>query len=248
MKYLIKFLALTGLAGAVVYSFYVQPEISNYGFWIWALTIVVSLITIGNFAILIASSMETEDDTEKGMLIFSSFLSSLIFTAIYFFTTSNDIVDWPYLLSCFIVYILASGFNKRTWSFLFFVATQYLFFCCEMIQMNAWHSWGIYMLFVIIHIVCIICVIFEHLDSDSPPMLELIGLLFPIVAVIYIWQTNGNTLGHDLNTITLLGYFIISLLASFRDDTSTYLTQLLPFELFSKKFCLKISELGLEIV
>ena len=29
-----------------------------------------------------------------------------------------------------------------------------------------------------------------------------------------------------------------------RDD----LTQLLPFELFSKKFCLKISELGLEIV
>ena len=28
----------------------------------------------------------------------------------------------------------------------------------------------------------------------------------------------------------------------------TELTQLLPFELFSKKFCLKISELGLEIV
>ena len=27
-----------------------------------------------------------------------------------------------------------------------------------------------------------------------------------------------------------------------------YLTQLLPFELFSKKFCLNISELGLEIV
>ena len=27
-----------------------------------------------------------------------------------------------------------------------------------------------------------------------------------------------------------------------------YLTQLLPFELFSKKFCLKISELGFEIV
>jgi hypothetical protein len=26
------------------------------------------------------------------------------------------------------------------------------------------------------------------------------------------------------------------------------LTQLLPFELFSKKFCLNISELGLEIV
>ena len=26
------------------------------------------------------------------------------------------------------------------------------------------------------------------------------------------------------------------------------ITQLLPFELFSKKFCLKISELGLEIV
>ena len=29
---------------------------------------------------------------------------------------------------------------------------------------------------------------------------------------------------------------------------STSLTQLLPFELFSKKFCLNISELGLEIV
>ena len=30
--------------------------------------------------------------------------------------------------------------------------------------------------------------------------------------------------------------------------TNTDLTQLLPFELFSKKFCLNISELGLEIV
>lgn len=29
---------------------------------------------------------------------------------------------------------------------------------------------------------------------------------------------------------------------------SIFLTQLLPFELFSKKFCLNISELGLEIV
>lgn len=29
---------------------------------------------------------------------------------------------------------------------------------------------------------------------------------------------------------------------------ATVLTQLLPFELFSKKFCLNISELGLEIV
>ena len=31
-------------------------------------------------------------------------------------------------------------------------------------------------------------------------------------------------------------------------DNASALTQLLPFELFSKKFCLKISELGLEIV
>ena len=30
--------------------------------------------------------------------------------------------------------------------------------------------------------------------------------------------------------------------------TVVHLAQLLPFELFSKKFCLKISELGLEIV
>ena len=32
------------------------------------------------------------------------------------------------------------------------------------------------------------------------------------------------------------------------DTRNVTLTQLLPFELFSKKFCLKISELGLEIV
>ena len=32
------------------------------------------------------------------------------------------------------------------------------------------------------------------------------------------------------------------------NSTMDVLTQLLPFELFSKKFCLNISELGLEIV
>lgn len=32
------------------------------------------------------------------------------------------------------------------------------------------------------------------------------------------------------------------------DKVVEYLAQLLPFELFSKKFCLNISELGLEIV
>lgn len=36
--------------------------------------------------------------------------------------------------------------------------------------------------------------------------------------------------------------------ARFMQITTEALTQLLPFELFSKKFCLNISELGLEIV
>lgn len=39
-------------------------------------------------------------------------------------------------------------------------------------------------------------------------------------------------------------------ISSFKQVTPAWidLTQLLPFELFSKKFCLNISELGLEIV
>ena len=38
-------------------------------------------------------------------------------------------------------------------------------------------------------------------------------------------------------------------MVSFSVDDRVYIvTQLLPFELFSKKFCLNISELGLEIV
>ena len=39
----------------------------------------------------------------------------------------------------------------------------------------------------------------------------------------------------------------LKLLNTFHDPFVKF-TQLLPFELFSKKFCLKISELGLEIV
>lgn len=224
MKYIIKFLTLTALAGAVIYTFFVQPELSTYGFWLWFFSVSVSLVTVGNYASLIAAcTTENDDEAEKGFLILSSFLSSIVFASIFFYTICSDYADTSYLLCCFIVYMLSSGFNKRTWSFVFLGFTQTLFFCLDCIQMNTWHSWGLYILFTIVHLVCVFVVIADRMDSDPVPQIDLIGILIPIAIVSYIWTTNNDFLEFDQNTLLLLGYLIVSFLASLRDDTYTYL-------------------------
>lgn len=225
MKYVIKFLALTALAGAVIYTFFVQPELSTYGFWLWLFSVTVSLVTIGNYVSLIAAcTTENDNETEKGFLILSSFLSSIVFASIFLYTMRSDYTDWSYLLCCSIVYMLSSGFNKRTWSFVFLGLTQTLFFCLDCIQMNTWHSWGLYILFTIAHIVCIAVVIFDRMDSDPIPKIELAGLFIPVAAVSYIWAINNAFLDCEINTMILLCYIIVSLFASLRDDTSTYIS------------------------
>lgn len=49
-----------------------------------------------------------------------------------------------------------------------------------------------------------------------------------------------------LDNVCEMWLFVFGCFVLLRNKIS--LTQLLPFELFSKKFCLNISELGLEIV
>lgn len=225
MKYIIKFLALTALAGAVVYTFFVLPEVSCYGFWHWVLAVSVSVVTIGNYASLIAAcTTDDDEETEKGFLILSSFLSFLAFAAIYFFSTSGSYIGWTYLLCCFIVYMLSSGFNRRTWSFFFLGFTQTIFFSTDWILMNTWHSWGIYILLTIAHIICIVVVICDHMDSEPVPKIDLAGLLIPVVVICYLWETNNEVLAYDINSICLLSYLIVALFASIRDDTSTYIS------------------------
>lgn len=95
------------------------------------------------------------------------------------------------------------------------------FFCLDCIQMNTWHSWGLYIFLTIVHPVCV--VIADRMDSDPVPQIDLVGILIPIAIVSYIWTTNNDFLEFDQNTLLLLGYLIVSFLASLRDDTSTYL-------------------------
>ena len=105
MKYFLKFLALMGLTGAMVYSLFIHGDISSYGFWLWTLVISVSLITLGNYASLIGAlncKMNDQDEDEKGLLILSTFLSSLIFSTIFFYSISAENPDWIYLLCSFI--------------------------------------------------------------------------------------------------------------------------------------------------
>lgn len=225
MKYFIKLFALTALAGAYVYTFFVQPEISSYGFSYWMLSISLLLVTVGNYASLIAAcNTKNDDETEKGFLILSSFLSFLIFASIFFFTIYRGDTDWSYLLCCFVAYMFSSGFNKRTWSFIFLGFSQTLFFCLNCIPMNTWHSWGLFVLFTIMHIICIVVVINDYIESDPVPKTELIGLLIPVAVICYIGAINYEFLVYDLNSVFLLCYLIVALFASMRDDTTTYLS------------------------
>ena len=58
----------------------------------------------------------------------------------------------------------------------------------------------------------------------------------------------GNTERSESNPGRSLGTTDKRRAAVWKTVPANELTQLLPFELFSKKFCLNISELGLEIV
>ena len=90
MRYVVKFLGLIGLGLGVIYTFYINGNVSSYGFWAWTLSVIVSLLTLCNVASLIAAlnySSYNEDkvDDEKGMLVLSSFLGFLIYCGIFFF-------------------------------------------------------------------------------------------------------------------------------------------------------------------
>ena len=61
-------------------------------------------------------------------------------------------------------------------------------------------------------------------------------------------NTNEVTYEHLQHDCIVPSFATMEETISHQQFIGAVLTQLLPFELFSKKFCLKISELGLEIV
>lgn len=223
MKYVVKFISVVVMTIAVVYTFFINGEISQYGFWLWTLAVVVSLLTLVNIASLVAALNAEDKQDEKGMLIVSSFLGFLVYSGIFFFTVSQELPDWTYLACCFLVYLISSGFNSRTWSFVFIGLTQYIFFCEDFFAMNAWHSWAIYGLLTIIHVAVIFFVIANRLDSEYVPPIELVGLLIPVIIFVYALSVNSEALQVERNKLFILCCLIFSLLSSIRDATNMFI-------------------------
>lgn len=229
MKYVVKFISVLVMAIAVVYTFFFNGEVSQYGFGFWTLAIIVSLLTLGNIASIVAAlqssayvNNEIEED-EKGWLIVSSFLGFLVYSGIFFFTISQELPDWTYLVCCFFVYLISSGFNSRTWSFVFIGLTQYIFFCEDFFVMNTWHSWAIYAFLTIIHVTVIFFVIADRMDSGNVPSIELVGLLIPVIIFVYALCVNSEALQIERNKLLILCCLIISLLSSIRDSTNVFI-------------------------
>lgn len=225
MKYLVKFLSLAGLALAVVYTFFINEDVSQYGLGLWTLAIVVSLLTLGNIASLIMAFFCGKDKAfsdEKDWLMISSFIGFLVYSGIFFFSVTHNNPDWTYLVCCFLLYMISSGFNSRTWSFVFLGLTQYIFFCEDWFVMNTWHSWAIYVLLTIIHITAIFFVIANRMESDYVPPIELVGLLIPVTISVYTLCINSDALQVERNTLLILCCLIFSFLSSIRDYTNMF--------------------------
>lgn len=233
MRYVVKFLGLIGLGLGVIYTFYINGNVSSYGFWAWTLSVIVSLLTLCNVASLIAAlnySSYDEDkvDDEKGMLVLSSFLGFLIYCGIFFFSINQEgNPDWIYLSCCFLAFLISNGFNRLTWAFAFLGFTQYTFFCWNIFAMNSWQSWAMYIFCMFIHIISIIFIIVDRLDSDSESEsiypIEKFGLLIPIIVFIYIWFTNNTVLQTETNTLLLLSYLLLFVLSSIRDSVNMFI-------------------------
>lgn len=229
MKYVVKFISVLAMAIAVVYTFFFNGEVSQYGFGLWTLAITVSLLTLGNIASIVAALQYSAyvdneiEEEEKGWLIISSFLGFLVYSGIFFFTISQELPDWTYLACCFFVYLISSGFNSRTWSFVFIGLTQYIFFCDDFFVMNTWHSWAIYAFLTIIHVTVIFFVIANRMDSEYVPPIELVGLLIPVIIFVYALCVNSEALQIERNKLLILCCLIISLLSSIRDSTNVFI-------------------------
>jgi len=233
MRYVVKFLGLIGLGLGAIYTFYINGNVSSYGFWSWTLSVVVSLLTLCNIASLIAalnysSYNEDQIDDETGMLILSSFLGFLIYCGIFFFSINQgENHDWTYLGCCFLAFLISNGFNRVTWAFVFLGFTQYTFFCWNSFAMNSWHSWAMYIFCMFIHVISIIFIIVDRLNSDSESEsiypIEKFGLLIPIIVFIYIWFTNNTALQTETNALLMLSYLLLFILSSFRDSVNMFI-------------------------
>lgn len=222
MKYVVKFISVVVMTIAVVYTFFINGEISQYGFWLWTLAVVVSLLTLVNIASLVAALNAEDKQDEKGMLIVSSFLGFLVYSGIFFFTVTQELPDWTYLACCFLVYLISSGFNSRTWSLVFIGLTQYIFFCEDCFIMNTWHCWGVYVLLMILHVAVIFFVIADRMESDPVPPIELVGLLIPVIIFVYALSVNSEALQVERNKLLILCCILFSLLSSIRDATNVF--------------------------
>ena len=229
MRYIVKFLALIGLVLAVIYTFYINGNISSYGFWTWTLSVVVSLLTLCNVASLIAafnysSYNENQIEDEKGMFVLSSFIGFLIYCGIFFFSINNKNPDWLFLSCSFLAYLLSCGLNRTTWAFVFSGFTQYIFFWENIFAMNSWPIWTIYVFIMIIHVISVIYIIMDRLSSDNVTPFEKFGLLIPIIVLTYVWFTNNTALQSETNTLLIFCYLLLFILSSIRDSVNMFIS------------------------
>ena len=227
MRYIVKFLALIGLVLGVVYTFYINGNVSSYGFWSWTLSVVVSLLSLCNVASLIAafnysSYNKDQIEDEKCMFVLSSFIGFFIYCGIFFFSINNNTPDWLFLGCSFLAYLFSCGLNRTTWAFIFLGFTHYIFFCENFFAMNSWSIWAIYVFVIIIHVISIIYIMIDRLSSDSEPPIEKFGLLIPVIVFIYIWFTNNIALNTEKNALLILCYLLLFILSSIRDSVNMF--------------------------
>ena len=70
----------------------------------------------------------------------------------------------------------------------------------------------------------------------------------PVFSIVIPLFNKEKYIGRTIDSILSQKFGNFEIIIVNDGSTDSSLTQLLPFELFSKKFCLNISELGLEIV
>ena len=218
MKYIIKYAAHTGLAGSVIYAFYINGEL--LGIWPWILAIVVSILVLGNYYILIGAHVSYPDDPDEGKveLITAGFIDFLICTAVFFKTIYAAYTDWLFILFIFVLLLLSSGINRRTWSFIFLGFTIYIFSCENCCYLNNWHGCTIFIILIIINVICSVVIITDKISSNHIPKYELIGIIIPIILIAYIWFVNYDYLMTERNRFLLYTYFITAFLVSIRDN------------------------------
>lgn len=226
MKYVIKFLSHSLLIVAFAYMFYFQEQLENYNFWEWCWTVFVSIIGLLNFYILIIgvqiSQDQDTDSDEKLVLRLAGFIEFIIILSIWLMGINNHFLDYSFLVCCSGIFIFACGINKFSFSLISFTSLIWLFVLYN--SLTVWHSWLLFFLIILSCITStIIILINDDVDSETPPCIEIIGLIVGISTFLYT-DAFGGMYQDTTNRIIWLCCLISCYFAYIRDNIVMFMT------------------------